>query len=177
MKSAMVVGLLTVSLLGLAIPVSAQQCVGSWLMYIVRDEKGAAVDAASDSFTLSGGAESRSWDRSWSGNREGAFSGPTASALPSDLLAEVRGRIAPLALGSMGTAGGCVFTNGATLSLTMGGKTMNLAFGASWRCCDSHTFVIDGLPFREGRFEIALTVPGVSPQHEFFPASAWKLSP
>ena len=64
-----------------------------------------------------------------------------------------------------------MFTNGATLSVTMSGKTMELVFNVAFPCCRSHSILVDGLPFQEGRFEITLPVSGE--QHHFFPAKAW----
>jgi hypothetical protein len=53
----------------------------------------------------------------------------------------------------------------------MAGKTMDLTFNISQRGNDSNSYLVDGLPFQEGRFEI--TLPLVLEQHHFSPAKAW----
>ena len=171
MKSAAILGLLA-SLTVFAPPAEAQQCPGSLLIYIVRDAKGAPVDAADSSLTFEWSAGTSPWARNQYANRGWAYDS-FASLMPAELQKEVMGRIDPLSVGSMGISG-CVFTKAVTLSVTMANKKMNLVFNAASRCCGSHSLRIDGLPFQEGRFEITPSVPDASPQHHFFPARSWR---
>jgi hypothetical protein len=169
MKAIAILGLL-LSSLAWPSPAHAQQCGNSTLYYVVRDAKGAPVDAAADSFTFRGDAgEALSWSARWSTNRRDAYT-VFAPAAPPALLDEVAGRIAPLTLSSRG----CVFRNDATLSLTVSGKTMEMVFRAVSRCCDTRYILVDGLPFQEGRFEIEFPAPG---WFQFSPATAWKKLP
>lgn len=164
-RSLVVLGLLA-GIFMVPSPSHAQLCPGSWLKYIVRHAGGSAVDAAADSFTFQGGTGNTSWLRNWQ-NRYEAY---RFELIPAELRDEVEGRVSPLALASM-----CVFMNGATLRLTMSGKVMDLTFNIAPPCCNaSKNYVVDGLPFQEGRFEIAIPVP--DGQHAFVPAKAWRRS-
>jgi hypothetical protein len=155
----------TLGSVGTVAPAPSQQCPLSYLVYIVRDAKGAPIDAAGPSVTFRGGADSYPWDA----NRGWVHYSGFKKVIPPQLLTEAQEKtITPLRLVSMG----CVFRNGATLSVSMAGKTMDLVFDVGWPCCRSHSFLIDGLPFQEGRFEITLPVPKV--QHGFYPATGWK---
>lgn len=173
MKSVVFFGIFG-SLLVLASPVQAQQCPGSHLYYIVRDAEGTPVNAATDSFTFRGGANDVPWEV-WNGTRmwyldvRGGFAG----VMPTDLATLLRDRmIHPLTVQSTG----CVFTSGATLSVMMSGRTMDLVFNIAFPCCGSHSILVDGLPFQEGHFEITPSIPTPSPQHHFFPAKGWTKS-
>jgi hypothetical protein len=54
----------------------------------------------------------------------------------------------------------------------MSGKTMDLTFNITQCCNASRDFLVDGLPFQEGRFEI--TIPLIHErQYHFFPATDW----
>jgi hypothetical protein len=162
MKSAVILGTLA-SLLALASPTQAQLCPLSRLSYIVRDANGTPLDAASKAFTFGGSADDSAWSEkafvlSYSG---------FATKMPPDLLSTLKDTITPLTVGSRG----CVFRNGATLSVTMAGKTMDLTFNLEQRVNDSKSYLVDGLPFQEGRFEI--TLPLDAGQFHFYPAKNW----
>jgi hypothetical protein len=69
----------------------------------------------------------------------------------------------------------CVFKQPVKLRLTLKGKTMNLIFRVPKLSeYDSRNFLVDSLPFREGTFEIELTVSGSDTRPRFYPASGWK---
>jgi hypothetical protein len=162
MKSAVILGTL-VSVFALASPAQAQLCTLSYLSYIVRDANGTPVDAASKSFTFGGSADDRAWSQKMFVMSYSGF----ATKMPTDLLSTLKDTITPLTVGSRG----CVFGNGATLSVTMAGKTMDLTFNIEQRVNDSKSYLVDGLPFQEGRFEI--TLPLVAGQFHFYPAKNW----
>jgi hypothetical protein len=163
MKSAVILGTLA-SVLALASPARAQMCPYSRLSYIVRDARGTPVDAASKSFAFGGSADNSAWSEksfilSYSGFE---------TKIPTDLLSTVKDKITPLTVDSIGS---CIFRNGATLSVKMAGKTMDLIFNIEQPLNDSHYYLVDGLPFQEGRFEI--TLPPVGGQFQFYPAQNW----
>ena len=70
----------------------------------------------------------------------------------------------------------CTLPAVASLSLTMSGKTMELTFNRVPCCHAAHRYLVDGLPFEQGRFEITLAGPDSS-WDGFYPASGWKKRP
>jgi len=153
------------TLLALASPMPAQICVGSHLAYIVRDAKGTPVDAAAKSFTFGGDAEGRSWylgDKSYY-----SF----AASMPAEMLTALKDTITPIQVSRV-----CVFRTPVTLRVTMSGQTMDLTFNVpALQDWDSRSFLVDGLAFQEGRFEVTLAVnPNDHSEHSFFyPAKDW----
>jgi hypothetical protein len=163
-RSLVVLGILA-TILAFTAPAQAQLCTFSYLSYIVRDASGTPLDAAAKSFTFRGSADDQAWSAELF-NRNTSYSG-FATKMPPDVLKALKDTITPLTVGSTG----CVFRNGATLSVTMAGKTMDLTFNIVQQGNDSNSYLVDGLPFQEGRFEI--TLPLVQGQHHFYPAKDW----
>ena len=62
----------------------------------------------------------------------------------------------------------CTFPKVVPLSVTMCGKTMDLTFNITQCCNNSFSFLVDSLPFREGRFDITLSV-----DQAFYPGTKW----
>jgi hypothetical protein len=144
-------------------PADAQLCVGSHLAYVVRNAQGSPVSAESTAFTFMGSVGSSSWypgDKSF-------FS--FAAKLRSDTLLALKDTITPLTTSSAY----CNFTKPVDLKVTMSGKTMELTFlMPALHESYSRSFLVDGLPFQEGRFEITLAITGQD--HSFFyPANGW----
>jgi hypothetical protein len=148
------------TLIGLAPQMTrAQICAGSHLIYVVRDVKGATIDAANKDLKFdSNNGDSGKWAISdWEYIRNNILT-------PKDI-AKLRGKLAVL-----GTEGMCIFKKPVNLQLSLKGKTMNLTFlvprlGEH----DSRDFIVDSLPFQEGSFEIELRA-----NTDFYPAARWK---
>jgi hypothetical protein len=153
------------SLLALTSSVQAQICVGSHLAYIVRDAKGRPVDAAAKSFTFGGDAEGQSWyfgDKGYS-----SF----AAKVPAEILTALKNTISPMQVSRI-----CVFRSPVTLRVTMSEQTMDLTFNVpALQAWDSRSFLVDGLPFQEGHFEVMLAVNqnDHSEHSYFYPAKDW----
>ena len=142
-----------------------QSCRGIGLTYIVRDQKGVAIDAASKrlGFDKDSGSPYSAW-----GVATGDFARNENMKLP-DSITNLRGKIATL-----NSRGMCIFKQPLQLHLTLKGKTMNLTFLVPRLSeHDSRTFVVDSLPFQPGNFEIDLPA---DPDHSsrFYPATGWK---
>ena len=125
----------------------AQICAGSHLIYVVRDHKGAIVDAAIKDlkFDANNGSEFEKWGVShWEYVS-------TNIQMPENI-AKLRGKLAVL-----GTEGTCIFKKPVKLQLSLNSRTMNLTFLMP-RLGEhaSRDFVVDSLPFDQGSFEIEL---------------------
>ncbi len=142
-----------------------QICAGSHLTYIVRDTKGVAIDASGKHLHYEGDSDSP-YGRWYSSDRD--FIRSRTMQVP-DEVNKLRGRIAALEVSGM-----CIFKQPVNLQLTFAGKTMNLTFlMPRLGEYDSRDFLVDSLPFRQGAFEMELTV---NPDHtsRFYPATNWK---
>ena len=149
-------------LLALTPPAGAQLCGGA-LAYIVRDAKGTPMDATSRSI---------SFDRAqWTPRPPRAGDFATYSPKPPVALLTLLRKTGPLWSISY-----CTLPAVASLSLTMSGKTMELTFNRVPCCHAAHRYLVDGLPFEQGRFEITLAGPDSS-WDGFYPASGWKKRP
>ncbi len=154
-------------LIGVAPQVAQGQiCPGSHLTYIVRDARGAAIDAASKAlrYDPDNGSQNRKWLVS---SRD--FIRSDEMQVP-DSVKKLSGKMTAL-----GTEGMCVFKQPVKLRLTFRGKTMNLTFlMPKLSEYDSWDFLVDSLPFRQGTFEIQLPVDGSDTRSRFYSASGWK---
>lgn len=171
-RSVVLLGLF-LSSLAWAEPAQAQQCPASSLTYVVRDASGKLFYEAFKSVAFTGSAQGRAW-WAWTPLSESYSFFGFAPVMPAELQAAAK-RDLQSATGAntlMTSSSGCSFQTGATLNLTMAGKTMRLVFNASLKCCNVDFFLVDGLPFQEGRFEITLTRTDQE-QHVFIPAKNW----
>jgi hypothetical protein len=136
----------------------AQSCAGSNLTYLVRDAKGAAIDAASGEllFTV----------KDWAPTHANFIRG---KLLAPKVVRDLNGKLAALE-----TWGMCSFSGPVSLKLTLQGKSMNLNFLTNPLPRDQGTsYLVDSVPFQPGTFEIALPVNSdYSPR--FYPAGGWK---
>lgn len=142
-----------------------QICPGSHLTYIVRDARGVAIDAARKSlrYDPDNGSQNRKWQISRDFIRNDEMRVP-------DSVKTLNGKMAALE-----TEGMCVFKKPVKLQVTLNGKTMNLTFlMPKLDEYDSKDFLVDSLPFRQGTFEIDLTIEKSSTRSRFYPASGWK---
>src|SRR5260370_2347294 len=148
----------------------AQTCPGSSLSYIVRDSKGATIQAAwPDDLRFEGEAVSSNGTHSrWN---DGGISVPTSmtTKAPADIV-KLQGKVTTLNTGPMFT-----FSEPAKLRLTWGGKVMSLLFvmPTLGKYASKH-FIVDSLPFQEGRYEISLSLSSESPFDNYFPAVGWQ---
>jgi hypothetical protein len=145
----------------------AQICPGSKLTYIVRDTRGGAIDAKSKDlqFNPESGAPNRKW-------RVSTNDFITSDQMQApDSIKKLSGMMAPLETEEM-----CVFRLPVRLHLTLEGKTMNLTFlMPKLDEYDSRDFLVDSLPFRQGTFEIELSIEITSnTKSHFYPARGWK---
>lgn len=145
--------------------VAAQTCPGSHVTYLVRDKNGKPIDAASPKVTFVAGTSGASkwWKVS---AKEWARSG--SIALP-DAIKPLNGTLSGLT-----TSQFCNFPEPATLSVTIGGKTMHLTFNfpqmEEYRSAD---FVVDSPKFKAGKYAITLAMP-TKGRGEYYAASGWK---
>lgn len=166
-KRGSIPNLVALLLIGLAAQtVRGQICPGSYLTYIVRDEKGAAIDAKSKDlkYQAETGPDSRfKWEAS-----EPDFVRGDNLNLPAGVKDQV-GKISALQVLAW-----CVFKQPVKLQLSYKGKAMNLTFiMPTLREYDSRDFLVDSLPFREGTFEITLAASSDN-RSRFYPALGWK---
>jgi len=135
-----------------------QICRGSQLIYIVRDARGVAIDAARQDLQF----EDNKWkvsDRSFI---------RVEKQVPKSI-SRLNGNIAALE-----TFGMCIFKAPVKLQLMLKGKTMNLMFLVPKLSeYDSRDFLVDSLPFKSGRFEIRLPA-NADHTSRFYLASGWK---
>ena len=166
-KPLAVLGLLG-SLFALASPAKAQQCPSSDLTYIIRDANGRLFEEAFKSVGFTG---SNRW--MWRGLWESYSFQGFATVMPPELQEVAKLLVPPHKASTLWTgSGGCSFETAPTLNLTMAGKTMQLVFNTSLKCCKVESFLVDGLPFQEGRFQITLTTSKQG-HHSFLPATSW----
>lgn len=136
----------------------AQSCPGSELIYIVRDEKGAAIDVPRTDLRYQSIVKWKS-----------ATGFVSAQMRVPKTITALGEKLSALAISGM-----CSFREEPTLKLTLNGKSMNLTFHTHpLPGYGSTNYLIDSLPFQQGTFEI--DVPNnadFAPQ--FYAASGWK---
>ena len=145
--------------------IHGQSCRGSHLTYIVRDGKGKMLDPAALAFTYAGGA-SRASQR-WANAKD-----PVRNIV--DLPAELSGGKTPIM--GLTTSEFCNFREPLNLSVTMGGKVMELTFNVpQMGSQQSADFLVDSLAFKPGKYEISLVrTQGVG---GYFAPAGWKRLP
>src|SRR5262245_60097448 len=139
----------------------AQTCPGSHLTYIVRDDKGAPIDAEKDvQFNVETGNPQSKW---WVSDKQFI---KYVSGVPGDIN-KLNGTVKALMASTM-----CNFSKPVKLSLTWKDQVMNLTFVVpELSRNDSMDFLVDSVPFKAGDYEIEL----VSPEGKwlFYPAKGW----
>jgi hypothetical protein len=143
-----------------------QICPGSHLTYIVRDARGVAIDAAGKDvrYDPDNGSKSYMWLIT-----HGDIIRSDRMQAP-DSVKQLNGKMAGLE-----TEGMCVFKQPVNLQLTFKGKTMDLTFlMPKLDEYDSRDFLVDSLPFQQGKFEIRLPVEKSDTRSHYYPASGWK---
>ncbi|MBK9215097.1 MAG: hypothetical protein IPM59_05795 [Chloracidobacterium sp.] len=143
----------------------AQTCPGSYVTYLIRDKNGKPVDAASSKVTLAAGASgaSKRWKVSL---KEWA---PSGSIVLPDVIKPLNGTISGLT-----TSQFCNFPEPATLSVTIGRKTMHLTFNfPPMDEYDSADFVVDSPKFKAGKYAITLAMP-TGRRGDYYAATGWK---
>ena len=174
-KALAFVGILgVIAILPVGIP--AQMCPGSHIVYVVRDAQGSPVelhtvldaqrrpvDVQSAAFTLTVSGGGVKWmARNLSGYVD--LLPPGATALREGNISALDMYPAPPPF--------CTFEKPVELNVTGSGRTMLLTFlTPPMPGNTSRNFIVDGLPFQEGRFEITLPYP--PSQSSFYPATGW----
>jgi len=136
---------------------TAQICAGSSLRYVVRDEAGKVIDPT------------------------GIYETETRSSIDElkDAQKVLKG-IAGSSVSVVRARGMCNFREPVQMVLKLNGKQMNLTFlMPRVGQYDSRSFLVDLIPFQEGKFSIDLAGEGeVNPAGDwlgrFFPAKGWK---
>jgi len=136
---------------------SAQICAGSSLRYVVRDEAGKVIDPT------------------------GIYETPTRSAIDElkDAQKVLKG-IAGNSVNVVHARGMCNFREPFQMVLKLKGKEMALSFlMPRFGEYESRSFLVDSIPFHEGKFSIDLAGEGdANPAGDwlgrFFPAKGWK---
>ena len=136
---------------------SAQICAGSSLRYVVRDEAGKVIDPT------------------------GIYQTDTRSAINElkDAQKVLKG-IAGNSVSVVHARGMCNFREPVQMVLKLKGKEMTLSFlMPRFTEYESRSFLVDSIPFREGKFSIDLAGEGeANPAGDwlgrFFPAKGWK---
>ena len=157
---------LTMLLIGVGPKVArAQICPGSQLFYVVRDAKGAVIDAGRSDLKYEGDGSKQTY-RHWGSEAINAER-LRSKEVPADI-SKLNGQVA------LKNQAMCNFKDDVKLSLTLAGKTMNLVFHVpKLNETDSKDFVVDSLPFKAGNYEITLNMPPDT-WVNFYPAKAWK---
>ena len=151
----------------------SQMCTGSHIIYVVRDAQGSPVDlntvldildglarpvdVQSTEFTLTAGGGGAKWRADNLSN--------FARLIPEATLASLKGKSSALEM--YPAPWFCEFEKPVELNVTRHGRTMSLTFLTPMPGNGSRNFIVDGLPFQEGRFEITLS------KSVFYPASGW----
>jgi len=166
----------SIALLAIGSQIShAQVCGGtsmtnSTLQYIVRDAKGAAIDAATKDLQLAKSDSPRGGFTVGAKDFIGKYEGKWSVNAPEAITSLV-GRVSVVRSDSSPR---CNFAAAQTLQLTLAGKTMRLLFLTPHLPeYQSVGFLVDSIPFQEGIFSIDLpTVPDGEPK--FYEARGWK---
>ena len=143
----------------------AQICPGSQLFYVVRDEKGAVIDAGRSDLKYEGDGGKDKY-RHWGSEAINAER-LRSKEVPADI-SKLNGQVA------LKNQAMCNFKDDVKLSVTLAGKTMNLVFHVpKLSATDSKDFVVDSLPFKAGNYEITLNMPPDT-WVNFYPAKGWQ---
>ena len=150
----------------------AQFCPPSYLTYVVRDAKGAAIRTARSDLRFDGGAAAH--PAAWQVEKPG-FRNSTGTATPADIETLLKDTE------SLSTSTFCHFEAPVSLRITLQGKVMDLTFLMPKAADYKHKgetadFVVDSLPFRAGKFQIQLALPA---DHElrsltYYEARGWR---
>jgi len=143
----------------------AQICPGSNLYYLVRDGKGAIINAGRKDLKYLGEATKQpgiDWGAQAINDQQ-----MRSKTVPAEV-SELNGKVA---LRKMTF---CNFQTDLKLSVTLGGETMNLLFHTP-RLDDtvSKDFVVESVPFKAGDYEITLDMPA-DVWVNYYPAKLWK---
>jgi hypothetical protein len=143
----------------------AQICPGSQLFYVVRDSKGAIIDAGRSDLKYEGDSGKDKY-RHW--GSEAINAGHLRSKeVPADI-SKLNGTV------MLKNQAMCNFKDDVKLSVTLAGKTMNLVFHVpKLSDVESKDFVVDSLPFKAGDYEITLNMPPDT-WVNFYPAKGWQ---
>jgi len=157
---------LTMLLIGVGPKVArAQICPGSQLFYVVRDAKGAVIDASLSDLTYEGDGSKQTY-RHWGSEAINAER-LRSKEVPADI-SKLNGKVA------LKNQAMCNFKDDVKLSVTLAGRTMNLVFHVpKLNETDSKDFVVDSLPFKAGNYEITLNMPPDT-WVSFYPAKGWQ---
>ena len=155
------------SLLAFSVCAHAQICAGSHLTYIVRDEKGKAIDAAQTDLHFNTDTETGSPYSTWRVTDKEFIRG-SSMTVPA-AVTRLNGTLTALETPAM-----CIFRKPVKLHLTRKGQTMNLTFlMPELGQYQSRNFLVDSLPFKAGDYEIELAAdPNGKPL--FYQATGWK---
>jgi hypothetical protein len=144
-----------------------QICPGSHLTYIVRDEKGLAIDAESKALRRDVTTDTDSPSSKWKVT-DRDFVRVSGTQVP-DSISKLRGKITGLETSAM-----CNFKQPVNLQLTMKGKTMSLTFLVPKLSeYASRDFLVDSSSFQQGTFEIDLSA-SEDRSSQFYSATGWK---
>src|SRR3954471_7160194 len=157
---------LTMLLIGVGPKIArAQICPGSQLFYVVRDAKGAMIDAGHSDLKYEGDGSKQTY-RHW-GSEAINTDHLRSKEVPADI-SKLNGKVA------LKNQAMCNFKDDVKLSVTLAGKTMNLIFHVPKLSeYDSKDFVVDSLPFKAGNYEITLNMPPDT-WVNFYPAKRWQ---
>ena len=157
---------LTMLLIGVGPKIArAQTCPGSQLFYVVRDAKGAVIDAGRSDLKYEGDGSKQTY-RHWGSEAINAER-LRSKEVPADI-SKLNGKVA------LKNQAMCNFRDDVKLSVTLAGKTMNLVFHVpKLNETDSKDFVVDSLPFKAGNYEITLNMPPDT-WVNFYPAKGWQ---
>jgi len=157
---------LTMLLMGVGPKVArAQICPGSQLFYVVRDAKGAVIDAGRSDLKYEGDGSKQTY-RHWGSEAINADH-LRSKEVPADI-SKLNGKVA------LKNQAMCNFKDDVKLSVTLAGRTMNLVFHVpKLNETDSKDFVVDSLPFKAGNYEITLNMPPDT-WVSFYPAKGWQ---
>jgi len=157
---------LTMLLIGVGPKIArAQTCPGSQLFYVVRDAKGAVIDAGLSDLKYEGDGSKQTY-RHWGSEAINAER-LRSKEVPADI-SKLNGKVA------LKNQAMCNFRDDVKLSVTLAGKTMNLVFHVpKLNETDSKDFVVDSLPFKAGNYEITLNMPPDT-WVNFYPAKGWQ---
>jgi hypothetical protein len=165
-RSLLLAGLLvTVASVSAPLTARAQICPGSNLFYVVRDARGAVIDAGGTDVRYEGDGSDKTYSH-WGADALKADRLRSKSVAPD--IAKLDGKV------TLKNQAMCIFKEDLKLRITLAGKTMNLLFHVPRLSeYDSKDFVVDSLPFKTGDYEITLGVPPET-WVNYYAASAWK---
>jgi hypothetical protein len=159
-------GMVVIAIITVAAQTSrAQICPGSNLYYLVRDAKGAIVNADRKDLKF------QSEDAKQPGIDWGALAINDQEMRSKTVPAEISSLNGKVALRKMTF---CNFSTDLKLSVTLAGQTMNLLFHPP-RLDEtvSKDFVVEAVPFKAGDYEITLNMPAET-WVNYYPATLWK---